>query len=91
MMAWLFATLLVLALGVVALVAAGRMGTLPPAERDRVPVDLPPGPLGPEHLRTVRFPLALRGYRMADVDALLDRIATQLQSEEPVTPTNDIG
>jgi DivIVA domain-containing protein len=27
----------------------------------------------------VRFPLALRGYRMSDVDALLARLATELE------------
>jgi DivIVA domain-containing protein len=35
-----------------------------------------------EDLRQVRFPLAFRGYRMSEVDALLDRLADQLAELE---------
>jgi DivIVA domain-containing protein len=37
------------------------------------------GPLTGEDLRRVRFSLAFRGYRMSEVDALLDRMATDLE------------
>ena len=33
-------------------------------------------------LRRVRFSLAFRGYRMSEVDELLDRLASQLESSE---------
>lgn len=39
---------------------------------------LPDGPLSPADLDAVRFPLALRGYRMAEVDAVLDRLRDEL-------------
>jgi DivIVA domain-containing protein len=40
-------------------------------------------PVRAEDLRRVRFPLAFRGYRMAEVDALLDRLAAQLDGGAP--------
>ena len=79
-MTWLFAILVVLAMGGVAMVAAGRGGSMEPAYDDRPDLALPTDrPLGAADLRTVRFPLALRGYRMSDVDALLARLATELE------------
>lgn len=79
-MMWLFAVLVVLAMGGVAMVASGRGGSMPPAYDDRPDVVLPADrPIAAQDLRTVRFPLALRGYRMSDVDALLARLATELE------------
>jgi len=75
---WVFAVLIVAAMGGVALVAAGRGTPMAPAYDDRpdalVPAD---GPLRATDLRRVRFSLALRGYRMAEVDALLTRLADE--------------
>ena len=79
-MTWFFAALVVVVMGVIAVVASGRVGSMPPAYDDRPDVVLPAGPLGPGDLRRVRFSLAVRGYRMDEVDALLDRVATQLES-----------
>lgn len=75
---WFFAILVVLALGGVAMVAAGRGTPLAEAYDDRPDASVPAaGPLGAEDLRRVRFSLAFRGYRMSEVDALLDRLATE--------------
>ena len=61
----------------------GRGGSMAPAYDDRPDLALPEGrPLAAEDLRTVRFPLALRGYRMSDVDAVLARLATELEERE---------
>lgn len=80
-MMWFFAVLIVLAMGGVGLVAAGRGRPMAGAYDDRpdalVPQD---GPLMGGDLRRVRFSLALRGYRMAEVDALLERVAAQLEA-----------
>ncbi|GAB2445820.1 hypothetical protein GCM10027062_28470 [Nocardioides hungaricus] len=77
---WLFAILIVLALGGVAVVAAGRGAPLVEVYDDRPDAEVPAdGPLRADDLRRVRFSLALRGYRMSEVDALLDRLATQLE------------
>jgi DivIVA domain-containing protein len=82
-MMWLFAILVVLAMGGVAMVASGRGGSMPEAYDDRPDVVLPTDrPIGAQDLRTVRFPLALRGYRMSDVDALLARLATELEDRD---------
>ncbi|MEO6510482.1 MAG: DivIVA domain-containing protein [Nocardioides sp.] len=34
-------------------------------------------------MRTIRFSLAFRGYRMSEVDALLDRLAREMENETP--------
>ncbi|WP_210648929.1 DivIVA domain-containing protein [Nocardioides sp. SYSU D00065] len=79
-MTWFFAILVVLAMGGVAVVAAGRGGSMPPAYDDRPDLGLPEDrPLSAQDLRSVRFPLAVRGYRMSDVDAVLARLATELE------------
>ena len=79
-MMWVFAILVGLVLGVVATVAAGRVGFLPPAET-RLGAELPDRDLVPDDLRTVHFTLALRGYRMSEVDALLDRAAASWKQD----------
>ncbi|MDN4160242.1 DivIVA domain-containing protein [Nocardioides abyssi] len=85
---WFFAVLVVLLMGGIAAVAAGRGTPMGEAEPDRLAVDLPTDrPLTAEDLRRVRFPLALRGYRMADVDALLDRLARE---QEPTDVRGDV-
>jgi DivIVA domain-containing protein len=84
-MTWFFAVLIVLVMGAVAVVAAGRGGTMSEAYDDRpdarVQAD---GPLTAQDLRTVRFSTAFRGYRMSEVDALLDRLIAEM---EPVRRT----
>ena len=78
-MMWFFAVLIVLALGGVAVVAAGTGAPLARAYDDRpdavVPADRP---LTGADLKAVRFSTAVRGYRASEVDALLDRLAAQL-------------
>jgi DivIVA domain-containing protein len=82
-MMWFFAILVVLALGAVAVVAAGRGRPMDPAYDDApdslVPVE---GPVTADDLRRIRFPLAVRGYRMAEVDALLERLADEREAAE---------
>lgn len=90
MMTWFFAILIVLAMGGVAMVASGRGGSMPPAYDDRPDLALPDDrPLEAHDLRTVRFPLALRGYRMSDVDALLARLAGELEDRPSGGPGPD--
>ncbi|MGZ4448957.1 MAG: DivIVA domain-containing protein [Nocardioides sp.] len=83
---WLFAILVVLALGGIAVVAAGRGAPLAEAYDDRPDVTVAAGgPVTASDLRGVRFTLALRGYRMSEVDALLSRLAAQLEDAQPGT------
>jgi DivIVA domain-containing protein len=80
-MMWLFAILIVLAMGGVAAVAAGKGAPLAPAYDDRPDADVPAtGALSADDLRRVRFSLAFRGYRMSEVDALLDRLAREREA-----------
>ncbi len=66
----------VIALGVYA--ARGRLGQLGPDVPDRPGPDLPEGPLNGEDLRQVHFAVVTRGYEMSQVDAVLARLAAQL-------------
>ena len=89
-MMWLFAILIVLALGGVAALAAGRGAPLAPVFDDR-PDSLVPaeGPIGADDLRRVRFSLAFRGYRMSEVDALLDRLAAEREQAPADEPSGE--
>ncbi len=78
-MTWFFAVLIVLAMGGIAIVAAGRGGTMAEVYDDRPDARVQAeGPLTADDLRRVRFTTALRGYRMSEVDALLERLANEL-------------
>lgn len=83
--------LIVLALGLVAGVAAyatgtfGRLGQAPP---DREPADLPDDrTLLPGDVDRVRFAVGLRGYRMDQVDGVLDRLASELNERDEYVGT----
>jgi DivIVA domain-containing protein len=99
-MMWFFAILVVLVMGAIAVVASGRGEPMAEAYDDRPDVVVPADrALTGEDLRRVRFPLALRGYRMSEVDALLDRLARELEEhrhdhpagDPPVEPARDPG
>ena len=82
-MLWVFAIVLVVVIGGVAVVAAGAGGSLAPVYEDRPDVLVPADRfLGPEDLRGVRFSVGVRGYRMDEVDSLLSRLAEELAQRE---------
>jgi DivIVA domain-containing protein len=78
------AVLGVLAVLFVAAMVATRDGELlVDAPPDRPDPDLPAsGPVRADDLERVRFGMALRGYRMAEVDELLDRVAVELRERD---------
>jgi DivIVA domain-containing protein len=89
-MMWFFAVLIVLAIGGVAVVAAGFGAPLARAYDDRPDAVVPTGrPLTGADLKAVRFSTVVRGYRASEVDALLERLATQLDTSPP--PGSDSG
>jgi hypothetical protein len=54
-----------------------------PPLRDEPPWDLPPDrTLEAADVDAVRLPVALRGYRFAETDLLLDRLATELRTRD---------
>jgi DivIVA domain-containing protein len=66
-----------------AAVLLGRGETQPPAELDRSPVELPAGrPVTGDDLRALRMSVAFRGYRMTEVDWLLDQLAQALDERD---------
>lgn len=52
-----------------------QMASLPPRTS---PTELPDDGITGQDVRSVRFAMALRGYRMSDVDWALERMATEL-------------
>jgi DivIVA domain-containing protein len=78
---FVIAGLAIIAVG--ALLAAGRLGELPEAEPDRAPLALPDDrPLGRDDVDSVRFAVGLRGYRMDEVDDVLDRLAAEVSERD---------
>lgn len=78
-MMWFFAIVVVLLMGGIAAVAAGKGAPLVDEHDDRPDATVPLGrPLTGEDLGRIRFSLSFRGYRMSEVDALLERLADQL-------------
>jgi DivIVA domain-containing protein len=68
---------------VVALLAVGRLGELPEAEADRAPLALPVDrPMAREDVDGVRFAVGMRGYRMDEVDDVLDRLAAEVDARD---------
>jgi DivIVA domain-containing protein len=81
-MMWFFAVVIVLAMGGVAAVAAGYGRPMAEVYDDRPDVLVQADePLRADDLREVRFSTALLGYRMSEVDALLNRLAEELAIE----------
>jgi DivIVA domain-containing protein len=82
-MTWFFAVVVVVLMGGVAVVAVGRGGSMAETFDDRPDATIPAeGPMTGQDLRAVRFSTAFRGYRMSEVDALLERLAAD--RDEPV-------
>ena len=66
-----------------AAVLMGRGETQPPAEMDRSPVELPVGrPVTGDDVRALRMTVTLRGYRMSEVDWLLEQFARTLDDRD---------
>jgi DivIVA domain-containing protein len=61
----------------------GRGETQPPAELDRSPMELPDDrPVVGDDIRALRISPAVRGYRMTEVDWLLDQFAQTLDERD---------
>jgi DivIVA domain-containing protein len=70
-------------IAVVAILAVGRLGELPDVEPDRAPLALPPDrPMARDDVDSVRFAVGLRGYRMDEVDDVLDRLAAEVSQRD---------
>ncbi|MFB8242501.1 DivIVA domain-containing protein [Kitasatospora purpeofusca] len=78
-MFWVIVVAMAVVVGGAALVALGGGGSLPEAVQDRISARLPQDrPLGRADVDALRLPMALRGYRMDEVDDVLDRLGAEL-------------
>lgn len=79
--------LLVLAVVVAGVVIVVKSPATPasPAPEPMI-VEALPETITAADLRQVRFPVAFRGYRMDEVDALLNKLAAQLEPPAPTGP-----
>jgi DivIVA domain-containing protein len=67
----------------VAVVATGRGGAMGEVTPDRSPRGrLPDGDVARADIDALRFTTGLRGYRMDEVDDVLDRLATELEQRD---------
>lgn len=76
---------LVLVVGAVtlAVVSGGENGPLPEAAPEQLRDPLPPDrPVDRADVDGLRFPLAVRGYRMGDVDDALSRLGAELAERD---------
>jgi DivIVA domain-containing protein len=79
----LLTLLIMVVIGLVAAVAAGRIGGGLDDPASSLPGrGLPPGPFSLEDVDRVRFSPALRGYRMDEVDDVIDRLVDELRRLE---------
>ncbi len=86
-MIWLSVVLLVVIIGAAAVVIAGRGDAMTDVYEDRPDVTIDRGPLTADDLANVRFTTAVRGYRMDEVDAFVDRLKAELESRSRPIPT----
>lgn len=95
-MTWFLAVVVVLAIGAVAVLVAGRGPSaeagLSPAYDNRPDALLPADrPVTGADLRRLRLSTSIRGYRAAEVDALLERLAAQLDATRAAGSVRDPG
>ena len=80
---WFFGLIVVLLIGAVAVVASGRWGAMGPVFDDRPDMSVPARQaLTADDLETARFGVGLRGYRMDEVDTLLERVAREVAERD---------
>jgi len=82
-MYWFFTALIAAIVVAIALIAAGRGDAMAHAWSDRRYLSLPEDrSLTAEDLDSLRLALAFRGYRMDEVDDLLDRLGVEIAARD---------
>jgi DivIVA domain-containing protein len=80
---WFFGLIVVLLIGAVAVVASGRWGAMSTAYDDRPDMTVPARQaLTATDIESARFAVGLRGYRMDEVDTLLERVAKEVAERD---------
>jgi DivIVA domain-containing protein len=80
---WFMLIALVAVVAAVAMAVLGDGGALKDADPDRLDDRLPPDrPLARADIEAVRLPVTVRGYRMLDVDEVMDRLGAELAERD---------
>ncbi len=80
---WFFTVVVVLLIGAVAVVASGRWGGMAEAYDDRPDMRVPSDRLlGADDIESSRFAVGVRGYRMDEVDSLLERVSREVAERD---------
>ena len=80
---WFFGLIVVLLIGAVAVVASGRWGAMNTAYDDRPDMTVPARQaLTSTDIESARFAVGVRGYRMDEVDTLLERVAKEVAERD---------
>ena len=82
-MVWVIVAAAIVVLGLGAWAGTGRLGSMPPVERDRPRPVIPAGPVDQAFLDDLRIPLARHGYQTAAVDEYLDQVVAGVPAESP--------
>ena len=78
-----FLLVVVLLIGLTAALVTGRIGGAMAEPVSTSPFEgLAPGRVGPEEVVALHFDVGLRGYRMEQVDAVLDRLTEELRARD---------
>ncbi len=67
---------------VAAALATRERPLLSDAPADRADLALPEGPLSADHITAARFATTVRGYKMSEVDAVLERAVEALRERD---------
>jgi DivIVA domain-containing protein len=80
---WFLALVIVAVIGAVAVVASGRWGGMSEVYDDRPDMLVPARQaLTGDDIQSSRFAIGVRGYRMDEVDSLLDRLAREVDERD---------
>ncbi|MFG1911908.1 DivIVA domain-containing protein [Kribbella sp. NPDC048928] len=80
---WFFGLIVVLLIGAVAVVASGRWGAMGAVYDDRPDMTVPARQaLTSVDIESARFAVGVRGYRMDEVDTLLERVAKEVAERD---------
>ncbi|MHB8342647.1 MAG: DivIVA domain-containing protein [Mycobacteriales bacterium] len=82
MLVWIAVVIAALVVFGAAAVITGDTPPFTPVPPDTADIGLPDRPMEPTDVDLVRFGLAFRGYRMAEVDETLDRLHQELAARD---------
>jgi len=88
-MIWFLCVIVVVIMGLAVMAGSGKFGDVPATVDDRPVPDLPEGEISPADIRNAKFATVRRGYSPAQVDALLDRLASQMSADPAMNQTGD--